>query len=707
MNAITNLSYNSSVGNLLILGTLTANTLSANTLTANTLSANTLSANTLSANTLTANTLTANTLTANTLTANTLTTNTLTANTLSANTLTANTLTANTLTANTLTANTLTANTLTANTLTANTLSANTLTANNITISGLANSVNNTINIPSTTLYITSGYGYIWTSSFTDNKVSVINPTTMLVEHIIEAGSPSGINYITSGYGYIWVSTYTTGSIQVIDPNTMNVSATITLSPGAQCITSGYGYIWATIFAGGSGTTISVIDPNTMTQKTTVTVGSGPYGITDGYGYIWVGNLGSSTISVINPNGIAIEVIKTIAITNPLGITSGYGYIWVISDISYNIVVIDPSTMAVVKTISIGNYAQCLTSGYGYIWVACNDTLVMVIDPITLTIVESIEPGSYIQGRGIAYGYDNVWVSNPYNTISVIKGQGILNSYDVNTYTLEVNSKATINGDMEIVNSLTINGSLNANTITSANGVYGSSVIATDILADNIESRVVLNLDGGTLQLNNDPGLSGQVLTSQGAYTPIWTTPSTVITSGQVSYNNYGGAAYFSFIDIPDSVSDFKIIIYDVLLPTTEQYICFSMFNNFIPIEYSDPPTNSKGAYRYSYNLATNNAPAGGAPSFGYIYVVVAGGYNGGGGSNYSQNIEIIIKNRYQYTTSGLYCNGGSGSDVTQIITSGLLYPNQYYNRIGFNLSTNFNTIYALPNNNAYKIYTY
>jgi hypothetical protein len=50
MNATTNLSYNSSVGNLLVLNTLSANTLAANTLAANTLSANTLSANTLSAN---------------------------------------------------------------------------------------------------------------------------------------------------------------------------------------------------------------------------------------------------------------------------------------------------------------------------------------------------------------------------------------------------------------------------------------------------------------------------------------------------------------------------------------------------------------------------------------------------------------------------------------------------------------------------------
>lgn len=352
----------------------------------------------------------------------------------------------------------------------------NTLTANNvtdtITIQGLSSNVSNTISV--LCAYITAGYGYVWTTSRTDNTVSVINPITMTVDNTLQVGVGL-LNFITYGYGYIWVSNYTTNkSVEVIDPSTMTVTASIILGAiGGQCITSGYGYIWVTLFGAGQNTTVAVINPNTMNVVNTVTVGSGPYGITDGFGYIWVCNTSSSTISVINPT--TMLVTQTIAIGNsstPLGIVSGYGYIWVTNDTTFTISVIDPNTMSIIETISIGKRAECISLGYGYIWVACSDILAVVIDPITLTIVESIGPGSFL-GRGIASGYGYIWVTSS-SAISVIKGQGILNSYDVTTDTLEVDNSSTFNGDMEIVNSslsitgsgsLTVGGTLNAKTI--------------------------------------------------------------------------------------------------------------------------------------------------------------------------------------------------------------------------------------------------
>ena len=104
----------------------------------------------------------------------------------------------------------------------------------------------------------------------------------------------------------------------------------------------------------------------------TVAVGSGPSDIVFDGTNIWVGNIGSDTVSKIDP--IANNVIATVAVGDrPLGIEFDGTNIWVVNNGSNTVSKIDPIANNVIATVAVGDTPAGIVFDGTNIWVANRD----------------------------------------------------------------------------------------------------------------------------------------------------------------------------------------------------------------------------------------------------------------------------------------------------------------------------------------------
>jgi streptogramin lyase len=244
--------------------------------------------------------------------------------------------------------------------------------------------------------------GNLWftESSFSGNKIGVINPTTHAVSEFNIPTANAAPRAITAGPdGNLWFTESTTQKVGVINPTTHAISefATSLSALGPFDFTAGPdGNLW---FAGG-GSQIGEISPTThaLTLFTVPTAGSRPQGITVGPdGNLWfTENYGAGAVGMFNLTTHAItEYPIPIGGSAPFldGITAGPdGNLWFTAHGINAIGEISPAT-GVITEFSIpttGSGAYGITAGPdGNLWFAEQSVGKLGrIDPTTGAITE-------------------------------------------------------------------------------------------------------------------------------------------------------------------------------------------------------------------------------------------------------------------------------------------------------------------------------
>jgi YVTN family beta-propeller protein len=143
----------------------------------------------------------------------------------------------------------------------------------------------------------------------------------------------------------------------------------------------------------------------------TVTVGTNPIGVAFGSGSLWVANLGSGTVSRIDP--ATLSVTATITLVGAEHVVYAFGSLWVHN--GNNVSRIDPSTNTVTATIVVGSDTYDLTADSTHVWVAVRlAQFVRRIDPTTNTVTASI-PANY--PISVAAGFGSIWIGTNNYTI--------------------------------------------------------------------------------------------------------------------------------------------------------------------------------------------------------------------------------------------------------------------------------------------------
>jgi YVTN family beta-propeller protein len=198
-------------------------------------------------------------------------------------------------------------------------------------------------------------------------------------------------------------------SVAVIDPGSNRVSASVAnvgITPYA--IAAGGGAIWV---ANLGTKTLTRVDPATEAVVQTIPLIGTATGVEFASGAVWTANGLLGSVSRIDPS--INQVTKTIAIT--VRSSNGFvaaepGAVWVVFGNS-EVARIDPTMMRVVARGIAGTVPSAIAIGAGAVWIANSaDNNVYRMLPETATTVKTISVG--LQPSGIAVGDGAVWVTN-------------------------------------------------------------------------------------------------------------------------------------------------------------------------------------------------------------------------------------------------------------------------------------------------------
>ena len=156
------------------------------------------------------------------------------------------------------------------------------------------------------------------------------------------------------------------------------------------------------------------LDPSTPAN---ISVGTGPYRTAFDGANVWVSNLGSNTVSKINP--ATNQVVASVGINSPRGLAFDGSFIWVTSFGTNRVYKVDPVTYATTSVVVGTSPTDVLFDG-SWIWVAnINADTVTRVDPATGTAGLTVSVGS--GPKGLAFDGTSLYVANSYgNTVSRI-----------------------------------------------------------------------------------------------------------------------------------------------------------------------------------------------------------------------------------------------------------------------------------------------
>jgi YVTN family beta-propeller protein len=156
------------------------------------------------------------------------------------------------------------------------------------------------------------------------------------------------------------------------------------------------------------------------TTVTKVAVGSQPCAEIGAYGSLWVANLGSASLSRVDP--ATNRVTGTVAVgASPCGLAAGAGAIWVDGYGTGNVERVDPRTLERTRRIASGPGVWDVAFDGRYVWADNNaDGTVVKIDPRSNRVVRRIGTGGAPTGLAVAFG--SLWVgSNGYSDRSFFR----------------------------------------------------------------------------------------------------------------------------------------------------------------------------------------------------------------------------------------------------------------------------------------------
>lgn len=200
--------------------------------------------------------------------------------------------------------------------------------SNNVTvIDGVNDLVITTINVgyyPSTLLYNPTN-NKIYCANMDNESVTIIDGATNQVITTVRVGvTPSSLAY-NSENNKIYCSSWANGRIHIIDGTTNQIIDSLRYGnsgPQALIYYPGSNKIF---YANFTGDNIKVIDGELDTVVGTIQllVGTRPYAMLPSYGKVYCANIGSNTITVINP--YFYYVMTTINVDYPVALISADG----------------------------------------------------------------------------------------------------------------------------------------------------------------------------------------------------------------------------------------------------------------------------------------------------------------------------------------------------------------------------------------------
>ncbi|MEU6142140.1 BTAD domain-containing putative transcriptional regulator [Streptomyces sp. NPDC047081] len=140
-----------------------------------------------------------------------------------------------------------------------------------------------------------------------------------------------------------------------------------------------------------------------------VPVGQSPDGLAWGAGSVWVANSGDDSVSRIDPDTRAVQLIPVGA--GPVAVAVSGDDVWVANSGDGTVSRINASVNRVVDTVRVGNLPSAIGAGRGGVWVALSgDNAVRRIDPESGRMGRAVAVGRAPAGIGV--GERTVWVAN-------------------------------------------------------------------------------------------------------------------------------------------------------------------------------------------------------------------------------------------------------------------------------------------------------
>ena len=257
----------------------------------------------------------------------------------------------------------------------------------------------------------------IYSSNYSDDTVSVIDPATNTVTDTIDVGNGPG-GFIYDGTS-IYIANYDAGTVSVIDPTANTISGTITGfdGPWGGVVVDNTLYI-----SNNASNTVSVVDPASNTVTSAIAVGLNPAGIAFDGTNIYVANFDEDTVSIIDPATNTVTATINVG-SSPREVITDGANIYFTETVDDTVSVIDPATNTVTATINVGDRPYGLTFDGTNIYVANqNDDTISVINPATNTVTTTIDVGNgptylLFDGTNIyvsARNEDKVWKIRPF-----------------------------------------------------------------------------------------------------------------------------------------------------------------------------------------------------------------------------------------------------------------------------------------------------
>src|SRR4051794_29760844 len=205
---------------------------------------------------------------------------------------------------------------------------------------------------------------------------------------------------VEGGFGSVWVSVYTDDKLVRIDPATHRVIATMKTGTSPCGIAVGGGSVWVENYGGDS---VTRVDPRTGKVVATVPVGLQPYDVTYVAGAAWVTNFHDDTVTRIDAVTGKRRTIKVGA--DPTGIAPAGGAVWVTNQADGTVSRIDPATLHV-QTKRVKGQPSWTSWGSGRLWIA-NGTSMLELDD-SGRVVSRVDLGATANDGDIVDG--TVWV---------------------------------------------------------------------------------------------------------------------------------------------------------------------------------------------------------------------------------------------------------------------------------------------------------
>jgi streptogramin lyase len=139
----------------------------------------------------------------------------------------------------------------------------------------------------------------LWVTFFEAGSIGLIDPATHDVTIVPIGERPVDVRLLA---GQLWVTVSGEDRIALVDPTSGTTTASIDVGDSPWKVDEGFGAVWVTNQGDGQSIgSVMRIDPTTHEVGEPIAVGVKPDEIAIGADHVFVGNVGSQTISVIDP----------------------------------------------------------------------------------------------------------------------------------------------------------------------------------------------------------------------------------------------------------------------------------------------------------------------------------------------------------------------------------------------------------------------